>query len=89
MEILKDEKTIKFEDIETEDIVIELREYLTEVGGEKLTIDLTHCEDLHTAVIQLIGAYKLIYDAEFKYKEEVSAYKMALESFAFCENDSN
>jgi len=89
MIIDKKKNKIAFEDVETEDIVVELREYLAEVGGEIVKFDFTNCEDLHTAVVQVIGSYKLIYDVDFQFSEEKSAYKMALEGFSLCEDNFN
>ncbi len=86
MEILREEKTIKFEDIETEGVVPELVEYLKELNGEEVTIDLEMCEDLHTAIIQPLGAYKLLHKVNFIFNGQNSAYKMALETFSYCED---
>jgi hypothetical protein len=85
MEILNDEKIVKFDGIETEDIIPELVTYLKELNGDKVIFNLEMCEDLHTGVLQPLGAYSVINSAEFIYNEQNSAYKMALESFHICD----
>lgn len=87
MEILKDEKTIKFEDIETEEVVPELVEYLKSLDKAEITVNIEMCEDLHTAIIQPLGAYKLLGKVNFIFNGQNSAYKMALESFTYCESE--
>ncbi len=58
--------------------VVELQGKLMMLKEGQNIIDLSECDDLHTAAIQLLCAYKLTKNYEFIFADE-SAYRKALE----------
>jgi hypothetical protein len=76
---------VKMSGIVNENEMGDLREHMTGVAPAPIAFDLTECQDIHTAVIQLINAYKSVYETNFSYGGE-SAFKKAIEGFVLCEN---
>lgn len=64
-----------------EDEVVALRAFMQESVKEHLTFDLTACNDMHTAIVQLLLAFKSSYSCEFIYGDKTKPYAMAMQGF--------
>lgn len=67
----------------------EIRNFFAQVAPNHVTIDMRECKDAHTAVLQLLLSYKLIYGASFLLGDTATAYKKTIEGFDVCEDDSS
>lgn len=81
------EKTkVTFEKKIYEDELESLKKHLDSVK-EKLTVDMSACDDLHGSIIQLLLAHSARYESEYIFSEKNSTFKMALEGFRSVENN--
>ncbi len=87
MEIKEDKNIIFFSGNEDQASIEALRDFLAQAGPEKIEVNLSECEHLSMAIVQLLGAYKALYEVEFVLANR-NAYVLALESFSICENRS-
>lgn len=83
------ENEIVFEGLIDEHEVEKIREHLQKCSPLKLTVSLKECTDMHTAIIQLIGAYHCVYGCEFIFPQKEYAYTLALRGIRLCDNDTN
>ncbi|MCH9813678.1 MAG: hypothetical protein K0U47_07005 [Epsilonproteobacteria bacterium] len=79
--ITYNENKALFEGNVFEDEVLALRAFLQSKTKEQLSFDLTSCQDMHTAIVQQLLAFKTAYDCEFIYGDKTKTYAMALEGF--------
>ncbi len=89
MAITYDNKTAKFASVIYEDDVVGLRDFLQANAGEEVKFDFKECDDVHLAVLQLVMAYKKIYDCSYEFGEEKKLFAKVLEGFDISENHCN
>lgn len=73
--------TVTFSGMVYEDEVVALRDYLQEKAPEAVVFDMSGCEDIHLAVVQVILAYVKTYDGELLYPEESRLFQKVCEGF--------
>jgi len=88
MAIEYNDLNIKIDGIVSEHEIGELREYFQTIAPEVLTFDLNECDDIHTALLQVINAYNGNYGCIYS-GDNSKAYMKFLNSFVICENSSN
>ncbi len=77
-----EENVAYFEDLVNESEIGELKEFLKSNSPNIITFDFTNCRDIHTVILQLIGAYKVHNGAIFQFSQDkVRAYQKFLEGF--------
>lgn len=81
MGIAFQDATITFGGVVYEDEVIALRDYLQERAPEPVIFDLSGCEDIHLAVVQVVLAYAKTYEGEFVYPQESRLFQKVCEGF--------
>ncbi len=81
MSILYEENCATFTSIIYEDEVVSLREFLQNNAPNKVKFDFAWCEDIHFAILQLIMAYKKIYDCSYEFGDEERIYEKVLRGF--------
>jgi hypothetical protein len=82
MPLAYDGTNVKATKIVNDNEVPDLREYFNKTAPAKVTFDFTECRDIHTAILQVIFAYKADNEVECVFKDdEVAAYKKALDGF--------
>jgi hypothetical protein len=82
MPLVYEGTNIKATGIVNDNEVPELREYLKNNAPSKLTFDFSECRDVHTAILQVIFAYKGLHDCDYVFKDgEINAFKKALDGF--------
>jgi len=89
MPINLDNDTVIFESVIYEDEIEALREFLQEKAPQKISFDFKACDDIHLATMQLIMAYKKMYDCDYTFAEDKKLYQMTLEGFDTSENHCN
>jgi len=72
-----------------EDEVVSFRDFLQKSAGENIKFNLSECEDLHLAIIQLIMAYKKNYECTYIFGEKKKLFQIVLEGFDTSENHCN
>jgi|GEM_PF-1461393 len=87
--IVCSEKKIVFEGIINESEVAPLREFLNSNAPETIEFDFLACKDMHTAIIQVLLAYRHLYSAEYVFSEDNDTYRKTLEGFFLSDNDTN
>lgn len=88
MSIAYDENRVVLESVIYEDEVVTLRDYLQQKAPDNLTFDFTTCDDVHLAVLQLILAYKKIYNCTYELGDE-KIYHKVLQGFDISEDNCN
>ncbi len=84
------DSSITFDGVVSEDVIKPLREYLQKCAPLKLTVDLSECRDMHTAVIQMVAAYHLLYGCEYVVGTKGDLpFVTALLRARFCEHHNN
>ncbi len=83
---LTDDKVV-FEKKVYENELVALKEHLAQ--HQKLTIDMSACDDMHGAIVQLLLAHHAVFTSEFIFSDKNSTFKMAIEGFRNVENDCN
>lgn len=81
-----DNENVTFEGVIYEDEIPQLRDYLQNVAPQKIVFDFTNCEDVHLAMLQVIMAYKKMYDCEYNFCDKVYIYQKVLEGFETSED---
>jgi len=81
MPMIIDDVNITFDGVIYEDEVVVLREHLQTKAPEELKFSFEACEDVHTAVVQQILAYKMLYSAQYTFGEDKKIYQKLLEGF--------
>ena len=89
MAITYDGNVATFESIIYEDEVVAFRDFLQEKAGEEIKLQLTECEDIHLAVLQLVMAYKKNYNCSYEFGNKVKLFQKVLEGFEVSENYCN
>ena len=89
MAITMESNVVRFDAVVYEDEVPSLRDYLQEAAPEKVEFDFTACDDVHLAVLQVVLAYKKLYECDFRFGEEKKMFQMVLEGFDSVENHSS
>ncbi len=88
-EIIYEENSIIFSGIINENEVSQLREHLNLIAPQKVTFDFSQCKDLHTIILQIIVAYKSLYEADYIFDENITTYQKMLKGFYLSDNDIN
>jgi hypothetical protein len=81
-----DNENITFDGVIYEDEIPELRDHLQTVAPAMVHFDFSECEDLHLAMIQVIMAYKKMYQCDYKFGDKVYIYQKVLEGFETSED---
>ncbi len=89
MAITYENNIATFESVIYEDEVVAFRDFLQEKAGEEISLNLTQCDDIHLAIIQLIMAYKKNYSLVYEFGENVKLFQRVLEGFEVSENYCN
>ena len=82
MAMVIDDSNVVFEGVIYEDEVVPLREHLQTKAPDELNFSFGACEDVHTAIVQQILAYKMLYSANFSFGDETKTYQKLLEGFS-------
>ena len=64
-----------------EDELVGLRSFMQENSDNEVTFDLTACSDMHTAIVQLLVAFKATHSCEFTFSDKTKPFAMAIEGF--------
>lgn len=56
-----------------------LKEFFENLAPAKVSVDLSACKDMHTAIAQLFIAYNGVYGIEYNFSKENYAYKLLLQ----------
>lgn len=64
-----------------EDELVGLRSFMQENSNNEVTFDLDACSDMHTAIVQLLVAYKATNPCEFLFSDRTKPFAMAIEGF--------
>ncbi|MBC8236625.1 MAG: hypothetical protein H8E76_00185 [Helicobacteraceae bacterium] len=89
MAITYEGNTATLESVIYEDEVVSFRDFLQEKAPEEVHLDMSGCEDIHLAVIQLMMAYKKNYSFSYEFGEKVKLFQRVLEGFDISENYCN
>jgi len=75
------ENTVRFEGIVYEDEIIVLRDYLQNIAPSELSFDFSVCDDIHLGALQLVLAYKKLYECSYFFGNEKKIYQKVCEGF--------
>lgn len=89
MAIFYDDGYITFTSVVYENEIVELRNFLQQKAPQKLLFDFTECDDVHLGVLQLLMAYKKVYECDFEVGVHSKAYIKVLQGFDTSENYCN
>lgn len=64
-----------------EDELVGLRSFIQENSDNAISFDLSACNDMHTAIVQLLVAAKATKTCEFTYTDKTKPFAMAIEGF--------
>ena len=78
-----------FESVIYEDEVVPFRDFLQEKAPAEVHLNMSACEDIHLAILQLIMAYKKNYSFKYEFGENVKLFQRVLEGFDVSENHCN
>ena len=81
MAIQYDENLALFEGNIFEDELSNLRIFLQRYSHSGVSIDLKNCNDMHTAVIQLLLSFKTLHECHFIFGDKSKSYAMAIDGF--------
>ena len=70
-----------------EDEVLTIRKALKELEPKPITIDLRKCDDIHTAVLQIIVSYALLYEVKYILNNSNTTYQKLLTGISQGENN--
>jgi hypothetical protein len=88
MGMILDASKVTFEKKVYENELENLKKHLNGVT-EKLTVDMSACDDLHGSIVQFLLAHKARYDSDYIFNDKSSTFKMALQGFRNVENNCN
>jgi len=80
-----DVSKITLNDFVDENNLTSLLEYLKGAVPQKILVDMVDCSDIHTAVLQTILSYHLLYGCDFILPKEKKSFVLAIEGF-FADN---
>jgi len=89
MSITYENNEASFTAVIYEDEVVPLRDFLQEKAGEEVRFDLSECDDIHLAILQLIMAYQKNYSCDFIFANEKRLFETVLKGFSTSENHCN
>jgi hypothetical protein len=90
VDFFEQDKKVVFHGIIYENEVVSLRDFLKKQAPNKIIFDFSRCEDLHTAILQMIISYELINSVEYIFNsDEVKSYQKFLEGLELTENNEN
>ena len=81
MAIEYNENLALFEGNVFEDELPNLRVFLQKYSHSSVSIDLKNCNDMHTAVIQLLLSFKALHECYFIFGDKSKPYAMAIDGF--------
>lgn len=82
MPLSYDGTNIKATGIVNDNEVASLRSFLVSTAPKKVHFDFSECKDIHTAILQIVFAYKSLHECEFTFKNgSEQAYKKAIDGF--------
>jgi hypothetical protein len=81
-----DNENVTFDGVIYEDEIPQLRDYLQTIAPQKMIFDFKNCEDVHLAMLQVIMAYKKMYECEYEFSDKVYIYQKVLEGFETSED---
>ena len=86
MGILYEGNEASFSSVIYEDEVVGFREFLQEKAPEEVKLNLSECDDIHFAVMQLILAYQKNYALSYEFGETKKLFQKVIEGFDISEN---
>ena len=89
MAITYEDNRAIFASVIYEDEVVSFRDFLQEKAPDEVHLNMTSCEDIHLAIIQLIMAYKKNYTSTYEFGGKVKLFQRVLEGFDVSENHCN
>ena len=89
MPVTYEDNNVTLTSVIYEDEVVSLRDFLQDKAGEALTIDMTECDDVHLALLQLLMAYAKNYPITYEFGEEKKLFQTVLEGFDRSEDHCN
>ena len=89
MAITYEGNTATFESVIYEDEVVPFRDFLQEKAPDEVHLNMSECDDIHLAVIQLIMAYKKNYNSTYEFGEKIKLFQTVIEGFDVSENYCN
>lgn len=81
MAVLYEGNTVRFEGVIYEDEIPVLRDYLQEIAPQVMVFDFAVCDDLHLGVLQVVLAYKKLYECTYIFGTESKIYQKVCEGF--------
>ncbi|MDD2828698.1 MAG: hypothetical protein PHW18_03910 [Sulfuricurvum sp.] len=76
---------VTFSGVTYEDEIVPLRDYLQLSSPTSVLFDFSECDDIHLGILQLILAYKKLYNAEFLFGSYPKLYQRVCEGFELSE----
>jgi len=64
-----------------EDELVGLRSFIQENRDTTISFDLSSCNDMHTAIVQMLAAAKASRSCEFTFSDHTKPFAMAIEGF--------
>lgn len=64
-----------------EDELVGMRSFIQNNSDQLLSFDLSACNDMHTAIVQLLVAAKATKSCEFIFSDHTKPFVMAIEGF--------
>ncbi len=81
MAIKYDGNLALFEGNVFDDELSELKIFLQKNSHSGVTIDLKDCNDMHTALIQLLLSFKTLHECQFIFGDKSKPYAIAIDGF--------
>lgn len=81
MSMVMENNTVVFRGVIYEDEIGVLRDYLQLSSPASLVFDLSECDDVHLGILQLLFAYQKLYNAQYRFGEEIKLYRKVCEGF--------
>lgn len=89
MAIIYEDSSVTLRSVIYEDEVVPFRDFLQEKAGGEVKIDMSECDDIHLAILQLIMAYQKNYGCIYEFGSQKKLYQIVLEGFDTSENHCN
>ncbi len=64
-----------------EDELSDLRVFLQKNSHSGVSIDLKNCNDMHTAIIQILLSFKTLHECQFIFGDKSKPYAIAIDGF--------
>ena len=89
MAITYEDSSVTLRSVIYEDEVVSFRDFLQDKAGSEIKVDMSECDDIHLAILQLIMAYQKNYGCIYEFGSKKKLYQIVLEGFDTSENHCN